>query len=84
MRLTKIQYKKLSELMPITRKMAKISNYKFMREMLYIIENIFKWSLLPKRYGKWRIVYMKFNRWSKNSTISKAVTYLLSFFKTLF
>ena len=77
MRLTKIQYKKLSELMPITRKMAKISNYKFMRAMLYIIENGYKWRTLPREYGKWRIVYMKFNRWSKNGTIAKAIAFFL-------
>ena len=44
MKLTKIQYKKLEELMPIARKPAKASNYKFMCAMLYIIENVCKWS----------------------------------------
>ena len=39
MKLIKIQYKKLEESMPIARKPAKISNYKFMCVMLYIIEN---------------------------------------------
>ena len=39
MKLTKIQYKKLEELMSIARKPAKVSNYQFMCAMLYIIEN---------------------------------------------
>ena len=39
MKLTKIQYKKLEELMPIARKAAKVSNYKFMCTTLYMIEN---------------------------------------------
>ena len=34
--------------MPITRKPSKISNYKFMYAMLYIIENGCKWMALPK------------------------------------
>ena len=71
MKLTKIQYKKLEELMPIARKPAKVSNYQFMCAMLYIIENGCKWRALPKKYGKWHTVYVKFNRWSKNGTIAR-------------
>ena len=71
MKLTKAQYKKLEGLMPIARKPAKISNYKFMCTMLYIVENGCKWRALPKKYGNWHTIYMKFSRWSKNGTISK-------------
>ena len=71
MKLTKTQYKKLAGLMPIARKPAKISNYKFMCAILYIIENGCKWRVLPKKYGNWHTIYMKFRRWSKNATIAK-------------
>ena len=81
MKLTKIQYKKLEELMPIARKPAKVSNYKFMCAMLYIVENGCKWRALPKKYGKWHTIYVKFNRWSKNGTIAKTIVF---FFKTFF
>ena len=57
--------------MPIARKPAKISNYEFMCMMLYIIENGCKWRALPKKYGNWHTIYMRFSRWSKNSTVSK-------------
>ena len=57
--------------MPIARKPAKISNYEFMCAMLYIVENSCKWRALPKKYGNWHAIYMKFSRWSKNGTISK-------------
>ena len=57
--------------MPIARKPAKISNYKFMCAMLYIIENGCKWRALPKKYGNWHTIYMRFSRWSKNGTIAK-------------
>ena len=77
MKLTKIQYKKLEVLMPIARKSAKVSNYEFMCAMLYIIENGCKWRALPKKYGKWHTVYMKFNRWPKNGTIAKAIAFFL-------
>ena len=39
--------------------------------MLYIVENGCKWRALPKKYGNWHTIYMKFSRWSKNGTISK-------------
>ena len=58
MKLTKIQYKKLEELMPIAWKTAKVSTYKFMCTMLYIIENGCKWVNLPKKCGEWHIVYV--------------------------
>ena len=81
MELTKIQSKKLEKLMPIAKKPAKVSNYKFMCAMLYIIENGFKWRALPEKYGKWHTIYVKFNRWFKNGTIAKAIAF---FFKSLF
>ena len=39
--------------------------------MLYIIENGCKWRALPKKYGNWQTVHMKFSRWSKNGMITK-------------
>jgi transposase len=71
MKLTKTQYRKIEHLMPIPRKPAEISNYQFMCALLYIIENGCKWRALPKKYGKWHTIYMKFNRWSKNGTMKK-------------
>ena len=71
MKFTKSQCKKLEGLMPTARKPVKISNYEFMCAMLYIIENGCKWRALPKKYGNWHTIYMKFSRWSKNGTISK-------------
>ena len=48
MKLTKMQYKKLEGLMPIARKPAKISNYRFVYAILYIIENGCKRMASPK------------------------------------
>ena len=77
MKLTKIQYEKLEELMTAARKPAKVSNYKFMYSMLYIIENGCKWIELQKEYGMWHIIYIKFNRCSKNGTMTKAIAFFL-------
>ena len=57
--------------MPKARKEPTITNYDFMRALLYIIENGCKWRAMPKEYGNWHTIYVKFNRWSKNGTIEK-------------
>ena len=74
---TKIRYKRLDRLIPIARQLAKMPNYKFIYTMFYIIENACKWMALPKKYRKWHTVYVKFNRWSKNGTVDKAIASFL-------
>ena len=69
MKLTKKQYANIEHLMPKARKPAEVSNYQFMSALLYMIENGCKWRALPKKYGKWHTIYMRFNRWSKNGSI---------------
>ena len=66
MELTKKQFEKIEHLMPKSRKKPTISNYDFMRALLYIIENGCKWRALPKEYGNWHTIYVRFNRWSKS------------------
>ena len=57
--------------MPIERKPAKISNHQFLNALLHLIENGRKWRALPKTFGNWHTIYVKFNRWSKNGTIQR-------------
>ena len=52
--------------MPVARKAAKVSNYKFVCEMLFIIENGWKWRRYQKNMGGdiqfvWNLssIYMK-------------------------
>ena len=69
--MTKKQFAKIERFMPVARKKPSISNYQFMCALLYIIENGCKWRALPKKYGNWHTIYVRFNRWSKNGTISR-------------
>ena len=69
--MTKKQFAKIERFMPIARKKPSISNYQFMCALLYIIENGCKWRALPKKYGNWHTIYMRFSRWSQNGTIQK-------------
>lgn len=71
MKLTREQFAKIERLMPKPRKRPTISNYDFLCALLYVIENGCKWRALPKEYGNWHTVYVRFNRWSKNGTIDR-------------
>ena len=42
-----------------------------MNALLYIIENGCKWRALPKKFGNWHTIYMRFSRWTKNGTIER-------------
>ena len=71
MKISKKQFEKIKGFMPIERKPAKISNHQFLNALLYLIENGCKWRALPKTFGNWHTIYVKFNRWSKNGTIQR-------------
>lgn len=71
MRLTRKQFAKIEHLMPKQRKKSTISNCDFVRAMLYIFENGCQWRDLPKEFGDWHTIYVRFNRWSKNGTIER-------------
>ena len=71
MKISKKQFNKIKNLMPVERKPAKIPNQQFLNALLYLVENGCKWRALPKKFGNWHTIYMKFNRWSKNGTIQR-------------
>ena len=50
MKLIKTQHKKSNKSMPIAKKTAKISSYKFMCAIFYIIEDSCKWMALSKEF----------------------------------
>ena len=71
MKISKKEFEKTKKFIPIERKPAKISNQQFLNALLYLEENGCKWRALPKKFGNWHTIYMKFNRWSKNGTIQR-------------
>ncbi len=71
MKINKKQIEKIKNLMLIEREPAKISNQQFLNGLLYIIENGYKWRALPKEFGNWHMIYMRFSRWTKSGTIQR-------------
>ena len=69
MEMTKEQYGKIEKYLPKQRGNVRTENLQLLNAVLYVAENGCKWRALPKKFGKWHTIYMRFNRWSKNGTI---------------
>ena len=68
MRLTAEHVSRISKYLPIPRKPPK-DTLNFLNAVLYTVENGSKWRALPKEFGEWHTVYVRFNRWSKDGTL---------------
>lgn len=60
MKISKKEFEKIKKLMPVERKPAKISNQQLLNALLYMVENGCKWRALPKKFGNWHTIYMRF------------------------
>lgn len=45
--------------------------------MFWVLGSGAPWRDLPERYGSWKTVYNRFNRWSKSGIINKIFNRLL-------
>ena len=70
MELTKDHLWLIAKYLPTPRK-PPISTLNFLNAVLYAVENGGKWRSLPKEFGKWHTVYVRFNRWCKNGTLMR-------------
>lgn len=64
--LTRKQYDKIKDVLPVQRGNVEIENIVFLQAVFYVAENGCKWRKLPKDFGKWDTVYRRMNRWAKN------------------
>ena len=46
-----------------------VDNITFINALPYICQNGCKWGRLPREYGRWRVIYKRFNRWVKGGII---------------
>lgn len=71
MEINREQYEKIKHLLPVQRGNVTVENITFINALLYICENGCKWRRLPKEYGKWHVIYKRFNRWVKAGIMNK-------------
>ena len=71
MEITKEKYDAIKHLLPVQRGNVSIENITLINALLYICESGCKWRQLPEKYGKWHVIYKRFNRWVKAGVIKK-------------
>ncbi|ETS31231.1 transposase [Photorhabdus temperata] len=55
-----------------------VEHLRVMNGMFWVLCSGTPWRDLPERYGPWKTVYNRFNRWSKSGIIDKMFNHLLS------
>jgi len=76
MKINKKQYQKIEKLLPIQRGNVKIDNYDMLNALIYRCKNGCSWRDLPKEFGNWHVIYMRFSRWAKNGVLESIYTVL--------
>jgi len=71
MEITEETYGKIRHILPVQRGGVTVENVTFINALLYVCENGCKWRRLPKEYGKWHVIYKRFNRWVKAGIIER-------------
>ena len=71
MRITQEQYQRIADAFPKQRGNVKISNLDALNAILHILEQGCKWRGLPKEFGNWHTIYMRFSRWSRDGVIQR-------------
>ena len=71
MELTRQQYEKIKDSLPLQRGNVRLSNLEVLNAILYVAEQGCKWRGLPGRFGNWHTIYVRMNRWAKNGVLDR-------------
>jgi transposase len=71
MEITKEQYGRIEDSLPVQRGNVSLTNLQVLNAILYVAEQGCKWRGLPKRFGRWHTIYMRMNRWAKNGVLDR-------------
>ena len=69
--LSREQFEKIQNLLPVQRGNVAISNLQLLNAVLYVVENGCKWRGLPPSFGKWHTVYTRLRRWQRNGVLER-------------
>ena len=71
MEITKGQYERIRDCLPVQRGNVKTENLTLLNAILYVAEHGCKWRGLPKRFGNWHSIYVRMNRWAKRGVLDQ-------------
>ena len=69
MEISKAQFKIIEHLLPVQRGNVTPHNHQVLNAILYVAEHGCKWRGLPARFGNWRTIYTRANRWAKRGLL---------------
>jgi transposase len=71
MKLKENQFRRIEKLLPKQRGNVKIDNRVFLDAIIYRCKNGCSWRDLPKDFGNWHVIYMRFSRWTQNGVFDR-------------
>jgi transposase len=71
MEITKRQYARIKDSLPVQRGNVSLTNLQVLNAILYVAEQGCRWRGLPKRFGRWHTIYMRMSRWAKNGVLDR-------------
>jgi transposase len=71
MEITKEQFARIEQCLPLQRGNVSLSNLQVVNAMLYVAEHGCKWRGIPKRFGNWHTIYTRMRRWTKAGVLDK-------------
>jgi len=76
MKLQEKHYQNIEKLLPKQRGKVTIPNRVFLDVIIYRCKNGCSWRELPKEFGNWHIIYMRFSRWTQNGVFDRVYAML--------
>lgn len=76
--LSKDQYSLIEDLLPFNGKVGGQwkDHHNLLNGMFWVMYSGAQWREMPERYGSWKTVYHRFNRWSRDGTLEKMLSRL--------
>jgi transposase len=71
MKLNDRQYREVAKLLPVQRGNVKIDNRVLLNALIYRCKNGCAWRALPREFGHWHVIYMRFSRWARNGVLER-------------
>ncbi len=74
--LTDSQFAAIEPLLPPKRRPPKYTHRQVLDAVLYLLTSGCSWRSLPKEYGHWHTIYMRFKRWSESGVLDRVLAEL--------
>lgn len=71
--LTDTQFRVIEPLLPKKKSSPKYSDRQVLNAILYMLSSGCSWRQLPKEYGNWHTIYMRFQRWSESGVMDRVL-----------